>query len=901
MKLTYIFLFFPIFVFGLTLPKLKVETYHLSNGLKVILYEDHTAPIVTVNVNYQVGSKNETTGKTGYAHLFEHIMFQGSKNFNDDYFKALQDIGGEVNGATNQDRTRYYENVPSSFLERALWLEADRMGFLLPALTEERLKNQIDVVKNERRQNYDDAPYGLALEEILKLLYPPEHPYSWPTIGFHKDLSSANLEDMVEFFEKYYVPSNSSICIGGDFDKEETKKLIEKYFGTIPAGKPISYIKKWVPEFTSVKKKVLKDKVQLPRVYILWHTIPIYDEFDAEMDIFAKVLGEGISSPLYQKIVKEKGLGSEVSVYHSSSLISGYFEIIITLKDQKDIDKVEQEVLKTIKEVLQKPIDNDLFLAAQKMYLKDFVDSMKRIGGFGGICDRLNAYNHYLSEPDKFQWDLERYLNATPESVQNAAKKFLEKPYGMLVVEPMGDLKSSKEEVDRTKIPEGKKEISYFFKDLHNFKLSNGINVFYYNYDKIPESLILFSFSAGSSFEEKNLYGISNALSIMLTRGTQEKSAEEIEKELKKIGGELDTFSDLDNLNLKLSILQENFDEGLKILKEIIEKPSLKAEEWENLKKELFAKIKRQKDSLPSTAQFGILRNLFKEHPYNHHYLGMEETLKKIKIEDIKKFYNEFINPKLLSLIYIGPLKVNEFKEKIKIFENWEKKIEQFKIIESARLLNSLEFYLVDKPKSAQSYITFSFIGPSPAHKDYPAFMIGNHILGGYFLSRLNLKLREEKGFTYGARSNLIPLKFGSYWTLRTPVDIRFTKEALEDIFNELKAILKDKPITLEEFEKAKNNLILQLPARFESPDNLLSFISIIAEYNLPLNYLNEYPKKLKEVKLNEVQNIMEKYFKPKNFLVLIVSDKEKVLDSLKELNFEKINIFNPFEYNLKD
>lgn len=901
MNLTCIFLFFPIFLFGITLPKLKISSYYLPNGLKVILYEDHSVPIVTVNVNYQVGSKNETAGKTGYAHLFEHIMFQGSKNFNDDYFKALQDIGGEVNGATNQDRTRYYENVPSSFLERALWLEADRMGFLLPALTEERLKNQIDVVKNERRQNYDDAPYGLAYEEILKLLYPPEHPYSWPTIGFHRDLSSASLEDMVEFFEKYYVPSNSSICIGGDFDKEEAKRLIEKYFGSIPAGKPISYIKKWVPEFTSVKKKILKDKVQLPRVYFLWHTVPIYEEFDAEMDIFAKVLGEGISSPLYQKIVKEKGLGTEVFVYHFSSQISGYFEIIITLKDQKDIDKIEQEVLKTIKEVLQKPIDNDLFLAAQKMYVKDFVDSMKRIGGFGGICDRLNAYNHYLQDPNKFQWDLERYLNATPESVRNAAKKFLEKPYGMLVVEPMGDLKSSKEEVDRTKIPEGKKEISFSFKDLHNFKLSNGINVFYYNYDKIPESLMLFSFSAGSSFEEKNLYGISNALSVMLTRGTLKKSGEEIEKELKKFGGELDTFSDLDNLNLRLSILQENFDGGLKILKEIIEKPALKAEEWENLRKELLAKIKKQKDSLPSIAQFGVLRNLFKEHPYNHHYLGLEETLKNIKIEDIKKFYNEFINPKLLSLIYIGPLKINEFKEKIKIFENWEKKVEQFKIIESARKLKSLEFYLVDKPKSAQSYITLSFLGPSPIDKDYPAFLIANHIFGGYFLSRLNLKLREEKGFTYGARSNLIPLKFGSYWTFRTPVDIKFTKDAINEIFNELKAMLKDKPITIEEFEKAKNNLILQLPARLESPDNLLSFIAIIAEHNLPLNYLQEYPERLKEVKLNEVQNIMEKYFKPGNFLVLIVSDKEKVLDSLKELNFEKINIFNPFEYNLKD
>lgn len=901
MKYGFLFLFFPLMVLSITLPKIKLETYSLSNGLKVILYEDHTIPVVTVNVNYQVGSKNEEFGKTGYAHLFEHIMFQGSEHFNDDYFKALQHIGGEVNGATSQDRTRYYENVPSSYLERALWLEADRMGFLLPALTQERLKNQIDVVRNERRQNYDDAPYGLAYEEILKMLYPPEHPYSWPTIGFHKDLENAKLEDMVDFFKKYYTPSNSSICIGGDFNMEEAKILVEKYFGSIPPGKPLSYIKKWTPEFTSIKKKVLKDKVQLPRIYIVFPTVPMYDEYDAEMDIFARIFGEGISSPLYQKIVKEKGLGTDVQVFHVSGEISGYFEIIVTLKEGEKIDETEREVINTLKETLSKPLDEDLFLAAQNMYAKEFVDSMKRIGGFGGICDRLNAYNHYLGDPDKFQWDLDRYLKATSNSTLKAAKKFLEKPYGILIVEPLGDLKIKKEEVDRTKMPEGKREINFSFGDLKSFSLKNGVRVYYYNYSKIPEGLLLLSFSAGSVFEDENHSGISNALSQMFLRGTKIRSGEEIEKKLKKLGGELETYSTLDNLNLKLSILEENFDEGVAILKEIIEVPGFKEKEWENLKSEIISKIIRQKDSNQSMATQGILKNLYKNHPYNHHWLGEVESIKNLKVEDIKNFYESFINPESLNLIYIGPLKIEELKRKLEIFENWKKERKPLKLISKPENLKNMEVYFIEKPKSAQSFITFSFLSPSPTDPEYPAFQIGNHILGGYFMSRLNMKLREEKGFTYGARSSINPLKFGSFWTFRVPVDIKFTKDALKEIFKELKALSKEKPINMEEFEKAKNNLVLGLPSRFESPDNLLSFIESISTFDLPLDYLNRYPEKLKNVKLEEVQKVLERYMKDEKYLILIVSDKERIMDELKEFNFEKVVFCDSFGNPLKN
>ncbi|MEJ5166936.1 MAG: pitrilysin family protein, partial [Thermoanaerobaculia bacterium] len=298
---------------------------------------------------------------------------------------------------------------------------------------------------------------------------------------------------------------------------------------------------------------------------------------------------------------------------------------------------------------------------------------------------------------------------------------------------------------------------------------------------------------------------------------------------------------------------------------------------------------------LQSIATFGILKNLYKNHPYNHHWLGEVEKIKSIGVGDIKRFYSKFIKPESLSLIYVGPLAEEELKKNLKVLEEWKAGREEVPLISKPETLKKLEVYFIDKPKAAQSFITFSFLAPSPSDPEYPALQIGNHLLSGYFMSRLNMKLREEKGFTYGARSSIVPLKFGGYWTFRVPVDIKFTKDALKEIFNELEGITSKKPVEKEEFEKAKNNLILGLPSRFESPDSLISFIEMISTFDLPLGYLNTFPKKLKEVKLEEVQRVMDKYFKEGKFLVVIVSDKEKVLDTLKEFNFEKIIFCDPF------
>ncbi len=335
-------------------PEIRVE--RLSNGLTVFLLEDHSVPLVAVDVNYHVGAKNEKVGRTGFAHLFEHLMFQGSKNYNDDYFKPLQDIGGQVNGATSTDRTRYWEVVPAGYLERALWLEADRMGFLLEATDQERLDNQRSVVQNERRQNYDNRPYGTVWEQLLAVLYPPNHPYSWPTIGYMDDIAAATLKDVQEFFKTYYSPNNASIALVGDFDSDEALKLIDRYFGAIPPGPPVSRIASWVPTLEKDVVLEIQDRVQLPRTYKAWMSVPLYNEDDAALDVLAQIIGGGKTSRLYKELVQERQIAQEVYTFHNSSQISGVFLMLLTPRPDRDLSELEEVAQNIVDQVIAKGI-----------------------------------------------------------------------------------------------------------------------------------------------------------------------------------------------------------------------------------------------------------------------------------------------------------------------------------------------------------------------------------------------------------------------------------------------------------------------------------------------------------------------------------------------------------------
>lgn len=415
-----------MFSTAFTQVNIKFEKTVLKNGLNLILHEDHSIPIVSVNLWYHVGSGREKQGKSGFAHLFEHMLFQGSKNVEKgDHFKLIQDAGGTLNGSTNTDRTNYWEVLPSNFLELALYLESDRMGFLLDAMTQEKLDNQRDVVKNERRQNYENQPYGLASKVINENLYPPEHPYHWLTIGTQEDLSNASLEDVIEFFKKYYVPNNASLCIGGDINPKEVKQLVEKYFGEIPRSNEVEKLKPWIPELKENKYLTLEDNVKLPRIYINWLSVQHFTDDEAALDLLASILSRGKNSRLYKLLVYEKKISQDVFAYNNSAEISGSFSIVSTAKQGISLKEIEDVINSELEKIKLEGVTEKELEFSKNETEANFVYRLQSLGGFGGRTDQLNRYNVFVGDPGYFNEDLNRYKRVTTNDIKRVANLYL--------------------------------------------------------------------------------------------------------------------------------------------------------------------------------------------------------------------------------------------------------------------------------------------------------------------------------------------------------------------------------------------------------------------------------------------------------------------------------------------
>lgn len=425
---------------GISQVDIKFEKYTLPNGLQVILHKDNSVPLISTNIWYHVGSARENPGKTGFAHLFEHLMYEGSENVPDGRYDEITDgSGGLNNGSTSNDRTNYWTLIPKNYLEPVLWLESDRMGFLLGAITQDRLDIQRAVVKNERRQNYENQPYGMANVKLIEALYPPDAPYHWLTIGSQEDLDAASLDDVKNFFKQYYGPNNASLCIGGDIDIEETKKLVEKYFGDIPAGPEVPKGKPIVHNLSGVKRLLLEDKVELPRLYIYWLSTPKYSTDDAALDLLAQILSDGKNARLYKSLVYEKQIAQEVYAFQYGQELSGYFGIVVTGKPDQNLKQLETEISAELEKIIQDGIADREIQRAKNSTRASFIYRLQQVGGFGSKTDQLNNYNVFLGDPGKFNYDLERYQNVSKDDIKNVVVKFLQnKGRVILSVVPIG-------------------------------------------------------------------------------------------------------------------------------------------------------------------------------------------------------------------------------------------------------------------------------------------------------------------------------------------------------------------------------------------------------------------------------------------------------------------------------
>jgi zinc protease len=876
------------------LPPISVEKYELPNGLDVILHVDKTVPTVTTNIWYHVGSKNEEKGRTGFAHLFEHMMFQGSKNHDTDYFGPLEKVGAEVNGSTTEDRTNYFESLPSNYLDLALWLESDRMGFLVPAMTQAKLDNQRDVVKNERRQRIDNQPYGRIWEELGWLMYPEEHPYNWPVIGSMADLSAASLEDVTGFFKHYYTPNNASLVISGDFDPAQAKQMVEKYFASIPAGPPIQRKEEWIPKLDGVRRGMMQDNVSLPRVYIAFPSPGFYKPGDAEMDIFANALAGGKTSRLYKSLVYDKQIAQDVVASQNSSELCGMFLIWATVREGHTTDEVERALDEELKNVLAKGITQQELAGTQAQLEAAFVRSLE---DNGRLADKLNEYNTFLGDPSKFQWDLDRYQKTTVASVNAEAKKWIDLDHRIIFnVLPQGTYTAADDKTDRAKEPTGGAEPAFAAPKIQKDKLSNGAEVWLVENDKLPLIQTNIVFKGGWSVEPSDRPGASSLTAELLDEGTKGRSSLQIADEAKSMGANLTSSSSFDGASVSLNVLKKYLDRGLGLMSDVLVNPVFPQAELDRQKQMYLGRIAQENKQPFTVAMKTFLKTMYgPNHPYGRPQTGSgtEASIKAITRDDLVKYYTANYVPSNATIIVSGNISMADAKAALeKALKGWT----ATGTAPTAQLsepppMTATKVVIVDKPGAAQSAIIVGQAGIKRSAADYMPVTVMDNVLGSQFTSRINMNLREDKGYTYGAYATFPARKgtgpFVAYAQVQTPN----TKESVSELVKELRGITSTRPLTDSEVVEAKNNLIKGFPSDFETIGGVAGSMASMAMYGLPTSDWDTYVSRVNAVDLAAANKAAKDHINPDALLIVVVGDRAKIEEGLKSLNIGDVQL----------
>ena len=895
-------------------PSLNFEKYKLKNGLEVIMLEDHRLPLVAVNLWYHVGPANERAGRTGFAHLFEHMMFQGSKHIGDDaHFQMLEAAGAsDINGTTDFDRTNYFETLPSNQLELALWLESDRMGFLLDKLDARALENQRDVVRNERREG-ENAPYGLVEEAMWQTLFPKNHPYYAWVIGSHADIEAARLDDVREFFKLYYSPNNASLTIVGDIDKAKTKALVEKYFGPIPAGQPVPKIDVTTPPVTAEKRLTVTDQIELPRIYMAWLTDPIYKPGDAEATLLSDILGGGKSSRLYKKLVYEKQIAQDVSAQQYSLILGSVFYIQATAKPgikPEDLEKAIDEEINAMR--AEGPTQIELE-RAQNTVESEIVRGLETLGGFGGIADRLNQYNHYLGDPSFLARDLERFRKATAASVKKVATDKLAKNsrvviYGVKGEKVINDPPKTAEKAEaapaqgstdasqdwRKQQPQAAPASSLTLPVPKSFKLANGLTVMLVERHNLPVVSANLVVLRGSEANPSDRPGLSAFTADMLDEGTEKRSTLQVADDVAQIGATLSTGSSSDSSFVALRTLKKNVDAAFELFSDVSLRPAFSEKEIDRIRNQRLTQLLQQRDNPGALANKIFFSEVYgAKHPYGYIELGTEESLKAIGRDDLAKFWSAGYVPENAALVVAGDISEAELRSLAeKHFGKWKGSRTQV-ATPAVGSDATRHVVVVDKPGSPQTELRVGHIGIARSNPDYVPVEVMNTMLGGLFSSRINMNLREKNGYSYGAFSAFLyrrgPGPFIAGSGVRTDVTAPAVKEILFEIDR-----MRTTQLTPEELKAAKDSMARSLPGFFETTPQVAGSIGQLFVYNLPLDYYRTLPAKINTVTAVDVQKAAEKYLTPKSLVVVAVGDRSKIEAELKKLDIGPIEVRAP-------
>jgi len=895
-----------------SVPELEFEKYKLSNGLEVILLEDHRLPLVAVNLWYHVGPANERLGLTGFAHLFEHMMFEGSKYAGEKaHFRYLESAGAsDLNGTTDFDRTNYFETLPSNQLELALWLESDRMGFLLDKLDDEKLENQRDVVRNERRQSIESAPYGLVQEEVFHQLFPSDHPYYASVIGSHADIEAARLEDVREFFRLYYAPNNASLAVVGDIDPTKTKALVEKYFGPIPPGPTVPKIEVKTPPIVSERRVVVGDQVELPRVYLAWITDPIFTQGDAECDLVAKILGRGKSSRLFKKLVYERRIAQDASAQQYSLALGSIFTIEATAKPGIQPEELEKAIDEEI-EALRKegPTESELE-GARNTIESAIIRGLETLGGFGGVADRLSQYNHFLGDPGYLAKDLERYHKASTASLQAAAGSKLPRQARVVIygvpgtkvvvdvpkaehVPPSTPLQPSDtpDQDWRSSAPGPGSSFTLKLPVPTVFSLSNGLRVFLVEQHGLPIVSANLIVLCGSERNPAGLPGLASFTAEMLDEGTAKRSAIRIASDADQLGAALSTGSSADLSFITTRTLKRNVDAAFELVSDVLLNPEFPEHEIARVRHDRLTQILQQKDN-PHVLASKVFCNCIygAKHPYGYTEVGTEESNNATTREDLARFWKAGYVPGNAALVVAGDLTEEELRGLAeKHLGQWRGPSSQFRLPD-VQEKTGRRVVIVDKPGSPQTALRIGHVGIERSNPDYVPIDVMNTELGGFFTSRINLNLRERHGFTYGASSAFAFRRGPGPFMVATGVRTDVTAAALEQIFNEIERMRTTFP-TPEELTTAKDSIARSLPGLFETTPQAASSIGQLFAYNLAPDYYRWLPGQIDSVTAEDVRRVAETYLKPSQMVVVAVGDRAKIEPELARLQLGPIEV----------
>lgn len=902
------------------------EQYKLKNGMDVILHQDKSDPIVAVAVQYHVGSNREVPGKTGFAHLFEHMMFQQSENVpQDGFFKLIQGAGGTINGGTGNDGTFYYEVVPKNALELVLWMESDRMGYLENTVTQSALSNQQNVVQNEKRQTSDNRPYGYKSWVTAKNLYPAGHPYSWTVIGEMEDLRNATVDDVKEFHRKYYVPNNTTLVLAGDFEFNEVKPLIEKYFGEIPAGEKVTDLTPEMAELIATKKLYHEDNLaRTPELTMIWPTPEQFTKDACALDFLAKILAKNKKSPFYRVVVKDKKLASSTNVYNSSMELAGQFTVSVNASANINLTEVEKAVFEAFRLFEEEGV-SELDLEKQKAGIE--TEFYNKISSVLGKAYQLARYNEYAGSPDFIEQEIANIRAVTAGDIMRVYKTYIkDKPYLSMSFAPKGQLELVVENSENAGIVEEQIENASkvettendvkteFVKTPCSFdrsvqpepgaapalkipkpwttETSNGIKVHGINRSEVPLISYTITIEGGHLQEPLEKAGTANLLANLLMAGTASKTPEELEEAIELLGAGIKVVGGREDITIDVNCLSRNFEKTLALVEEILLHPRWDQEQFDLLKMKTINELNRNLSNPNWQAALCFFKLIYGENsiicvPPQ----GTPQSVESMTIDDLKDFYTKNLSPSVTKMQIAGDIDKKRVMAALQDISNhWKSKEVKLLKPEIPQLPEKGAIYFVDIPGSKQSVIYAGNVSVN-RYEEYPATVM-NYKLGGAFNSKLNMILREEKGFTYGIRSGFSGFKNYGNFSVNTSVRSDATFESVSIIKSEIEKYMEG--ISDEDLAFTKDALLKSKVRDFETLGGLQRMLQDIGSYNLPFDFVKQEEEFVLGYTPEKHLELAKKLLKPSQMYFLVAGDAETQMAALEKLGLGTPILYKP-------